>query len=277
MIGNVGAVFAFEWKRAWTWPRRMWWLLLTAFPVFIILIIRVNVFEASSSEQRANAGWQDVWRSLCAWLLFALIPMLVSMLGTLLWTTPAVSAELERRSWIYLAIRPNGGTAVLLGKYLAAVTWILPPALMGLTIAVLMTGIANASDMLRIWLTMVALICLAAPAYAAVYLLLGVIMPRRAMVLAVAYTLIFELVVSFIPAIINKITVQYHLRSLAAEWCDIKFMGPGAQSATAMQLIGSEPAWQHVATLVIQTIGMIALAVGVLRMKEFSSSAESDT
>lgn len=277
MIGNVGAVFAFEWKRALTLPRMMWWLLLTAFPIFIMLIIRLNVFEASSIEQRAGNAWQEVWRSLCAWLLFALIPMLVSMLGTLLWTTPAVSAELERRSWVYLAVRPNGGTAVLLGKYLAAVTWIIPPALMGLTIAVLAAGLAKSEDTLRVWMTMAGLVLLSAPAYAAIYLLIGVLLPRRSMVLAVAYTLVFELVISFVPAVINKITVQYRLRSLAAEWCDIKFMGPGSQSATAMQLIGSEPAWQHVVALVVQTTVIVVLAVVLLRAREFSTSAESDT
>jgi hypothetical protein len=43
-------------------------------------------------------------------------------LRTMLRATPAVSVELERRSWVYLAVRPNGSTAVLIGKYLAAVT-----------------------------------------------------------------------------------------------------------------------------------------------------------
>lgn len=114
-MGNVAAVFLFEWKRALTLPRMMWWGVLAAFPVFIVGVIRFTTYQIPPRE---------FW----AGMLYALIPMLVSMLGMLLWATPAISAELERRSWVYLTVRPNGGTAVLLGKYLAAVTWVIPPA-----------------------------------------------------------------------------------------------------------------------------------------------------
>ena len=69
-------------------------------------------------------------------MLFALVPMLVSMLGTFLWATPVVSAELERKSWVYLAVRPHGKVNVLIGKYLVAITWALSAALAGLCAAV---------------------------------------------------------------------------------------------------------------------------------------------
>ena len=289
MIGNVGAVFLFEWKRSLTLPRMLWWAVLAAFPIFIIGLVRFNAvvgpapskvvrhdgtvaaterLDPTPERVRSN----ELWRGLCAWLLFALVPMLVSMLGTLLWATPAISSELERRSWVYLAVRPNGGTAVLLGKYLAAVTWVIPPALVGISIAV---PLAGTGDSLRVWWTMVRLVLLSAPAYAAIYLLLGVVMPRRAMVLAVAYTLIFELMISFVPAVINKITVQYRLRSLAAEWCDISFSG-GSPSG-ALSLIGTEPVWHHITVLVLLPVFLVGLSVALLRSSEFSSAIESDT
>ena len=219
------------------------------------------------SERPQNAPPRELWIGF----LFALIPMLVSMLGTLLWTTPAISAELERRSWVYLTVRPNGATAVLLGKYLAAVSWVIPPALVGLTIAVYLSG---TDDWWRIWWTMTGLVCLSCPAYAAIYLLLGTLMPRRAMVLAVAYTLIFELIISFVPAVINKLTVQYRLRALLVDWCDLTF--PEGSPPGVLALIGDEPAWQHVAILMLMTPSLLALSVAFLRWSEFSSSAESD-
>ena len=40
---------------------------------------------------------------------------------------------------------------------------------------------------------------------AGIYLMLGTIFTKRAMVISVAYTLVFELVVSFVPALINKL------------------------------------------------------------------------
>ena len=296
-MGNVGAVFLFEWKRALTGPRILWWAVLAAFPIFIVGLIRYNaVLEPETETDRVEVHGRelttrlpsnrfrravpqlkmraksDLWRALCAWLIFALVPMLVSMLGTLLWTTPAISTELERRSWIYLSVRPNGGAAVLLGKYLAAVSWVILPALVSLSIAV---PLANTGDSFRIWWTMVRLVLLSTPAYAAIYLLIGVLMPRRAMVLAVAYTLIFELMISFVPAVINKITVQYRLRSLAAEWCDLSFT-EGSPTA-AMTLIGTEPVWQHIAVLICLTLVLVFGSIALLRSSEFSSAIESDS
>lgn len=265
MIGNIGAVFLFEWKRMLTVPRMAWSAVLAAFPVFIIGMVRFIT-------RNAPAPPPDVWLGLCAWLLFAMVPMLVSMLGTLLWATPAVSVELERRSWVYLAVRPNGSTAVLLGKYLAAITWVIPPALAGLTVAV---PLANTGDGLRIWLTMTGLVLLSCPAYGAIYLLLGVLMPRRAMVFAVGYTLLFELIISFIPAVINKITVQYRLRALAVNWGKLKIIS-GPQS-NVMTLFGEEPAWVHVMILISLTAALLATSVAVLRFSEFSTSAETDS
>jgi ABC-type transport system involved in multi-copper enzyme maturation permease subunit len=257
VTGNVAAVFLFEWKRALTLPRMAWWALLAFFPVFITGLIRFTAEETLPRE---------VW----AFFLFALVPMLVSMLGTLLWTTPAIATELERRSWVYLTVRPNGCTAVLIGKYLAAVTWVIPMALVGLSIAVPM---AHTGDGWRLWWTLIRLVCLSCPAYAAIYLLLGTIMPRRAMVLAVAYTLIFELVISFVPAVINKFSVQYRLRALLVRWFEIP-ISEGRQGA--MALIGDEPAWLHVTVLAIVIPTLLVLSVAILRRNEYTTSSESD-
>lgn len=301
MIGNVGAVFLFEWKRSLTVPRMAWWLVLAGFPVFIIGLIRFSI----------SAGVADAAppRELWIGFLFALVPMLVTMLGTMLWMTPAISAELERRSWVYLTVRPNGGTAVLLGKYLAAVTWVIPPVLLGLTCAVVIISpnakeaevIANArkhdsaqpfiinqhgerrlapsmalSELKpwQIWWAMARMVCLSAPAYAAVYLLLGTIMPRRGMVLAVGYSLLFELIISFVPAVINKLTVHHHLQALMLEWCELEI--PPEFMSGAATLIGNSPTWQHIAILMLYPPILLAISVAVLRSSEFSSSAESD-
>ncbi len=260
MIGNVIAVLLFEWKRALTLPRMAWWAVLALFPVFIVGLIRFLAIQNPSRETWAG-------------LLYAMIPMLVSMLGTLLWATPAISTELERRSWVYLALRPNGGTAVLIGKYLAAVTWVIPPALIGLTISV---PLADSGDGWRIWWTMFRLVCLSCPAYGAIYLLLGTLLPRRALVLAVAYTLIFEFIVRFIPAVINKLTVQFRLQALFVDWCDLANSGPGGRPTGAQPWFGDDPTWQHVAILLLLPPILLLIAVAILRWSEFSASAESD-
>lgn len=267
MIGNVIAVFLFEWKRALTVPRMAWWFVLAAFPVFIVGLIRFTTYQPPQRE---------VW----AGLLYFLVPMLVSMLGTLLWATPAISAELEQRSWVYLAVRPHGGSAVLLGKYLAAVTWVIPPALLGLTVAVPLTMSGNdwwrwwTTDGWPLWWTMARLVCLSCPAYGAIYLLLGTILPRRAMVLAVAYTLVFEVVVRLVPAVINKATVQFRLQALLVKWCDLPI--PGGRRSGLMAVIGDEPTWQHVAILLALPPVLLLGSIAILRWSEFSAAAESD-
>lgn len=257
-IGNVAAVFCFEWRRALTLPRLLWWAVMAFFPVFIVTLVRF-----SPHPPRPREPWIV--------FLFALIPMLISMLGTFLWTTPAVSAELERKSWIYLAVRPYGSTAVLLGKYLAAVTWVLPAAFVGLTISVI---IAPLAETWHVWWTIARLVLLSCPAYAAIYLVLGVLFPKRSMVIAVAYTLIFELLASFVPALINTLTVQYRLRSLLVRWEEIPLGRDGQLHAIA--LVSKAPPSFQVVVLLCYTLGLLVAAIALVRWCEFSAAAESD-
>lgn len=261
-MGNIGAVFCFEWKRALTAPRLIGWVTLALFPVFIVALLRIP----------GESPPREVWIGF----MFALIPMLLSMLGALLWTTSAIATELERRSWVYLTIRPNGGTAVLLGKYLAAVTWVLPAALLGLTLAVplTITSETRAGDPLMLWWAMARLVCLSCPAFSAIFLLLGIINPRRAMVLAVAYSLIFELIISWIPAVINKITVQFRLRALMIDWCEFDISGGGNRGVVS--LIGDAAPYEHVLVLLMIPPVLLAVSVALLRWSEFTSAAESD-
>jgi hypothetical protein len=157
-----------------------------------------------------------------------------------------------------------------LGKDLVAITWVIPPALIGLSIAV---PLSNSGDGWRIWWTMVRLVLLSCPAYGAIYLLLGTLMPRRGMVLAVAYTLILEFVVGFIPAVINKLTVQYRLRALFVRWCEIPV---DEKETEVLSLIGNAEPWQHVLTLLLLTPTLLAVSVAVMRRSEFASSSETD-
>ncbi len=257
MIGNVKAVVLFEWKRALTLPRMSWSLVLAIFPVFIVSIARFNY---------DTGDWTDEG---IYFVLYALIPMLVAMLGTFLWTTPAVSAELERKSWVYLTVRPYGSTAVLLGKYVAAVTWVIPPAVIAVTASVL---IAQPSQPGKAWTILTDLTLLAIPGYAAVYLLIGVVLPKRSMAIAVVYSLVFEVVLSNIPAVINQLTVQYRLRSLLVNWTEMDFGG-----VLSEQILGKpKPSVLHIVSLLIFTLIMLSLSVVVIRLREFSSAAESD-
>jgi len=258
MLNSIAAVFWFEWHRALTFPRLAWWGLFALFPSFIMGLIR---FTATRPPEIP-----ELWTVI----LFALVPMLVSMLGTFLWATPAVSSELEGNSWVYLAVRPNGATAVLLGKYLATVAWVLSAALVGLLLAVLLMPADGGA---RIGGVIARLTFLSCPAYAALYLLLGTLFPKRSMVVAVAYTLVFELVVGMVPAVINTLTVQYRVRTLLSLWGDISFQGTNTPH---LSFVGDPPAWEHVLILIAYTLVLLITAVGVVRISEFRTSDGGD-
>ena len=259
---SVWAVFQFELRRAVGWSRMIWWVVLALFPVLIVTLIRTNPVDTP----------RDQWWTI---ILFMLVPMLVSMLGTFLWTTPAVATELERKSWVYLAIRPHGRTAVLLGKYLAGVVWVMSAAIVGLTISWMS---ATGEEGWQPWLVNLKLTLLSCPAYAAIYLAIGTVMPKKAMVVAVAYTLIFELVISFVPAVINTLTVQFRLRTLLFEWANIDFEIEGADAGPfgTIAFVGEPPSTKHVLILIAYTVVMLIVALNLVRWSEFSAAAESD-
>lgn len=257
---SVATVFWFESRRALIPSRLVWWGVLTLFPALIIGMIRL-----ATADDNYPPGPE-------AWIvfLFALVPMLVSMLGTFLWASPVVSAELEGKSWVYLAVRPHGTTVVLLGKYLATVAWVLSSAIVSLLLAVLIVPLDDVGEILG---TILPLTMLSCPAYAALYLLLGTLFPRRAMVFAVAYTLIFELIVSMIPALINTITVQFRLRTLLYLWSDHPL---STDPNALLAFVGDAPAWEHVVVLIALTLVLLLAAVGIAREREFSAGEEGN-
>lgn len=257
-LKSVMAVFWFEWYRALTAARLAWWALLALFPAGIIVLIRLVA--------RHRVEPVEPWTVL----LFALIPMLVSMLGTFLWASPAVSSELEGRSWVYLAVRPHGTSAVLIGKYLATVTWVLSASLVALAAAV---AIMPHPDAFRIGGIVARITFLSVPAYGAVYLLLGTLFPKRSMVIAVAYTLVFEFVVSMIPALVNTLTVQFRIRTLLWLWADLPLNG---EVNALLAFVGDPPAWEHVFVLVAYTLVLVIAAVGVAQLREFPTSEEGE-
>ena len=92
------------------------------------------------------------------------------------------------------------------------------------------------------------------------------------MVIAVAYTLIFEFLVSLIPAVINKLTVQYRLRGLLFTWMDWRdlMIPAGGRSVS-----GNEPAWLHLVILGGGVIVILTVAVQLIQHKEYATVADN--
>jgi hypothetical protein len=262
-VPNILAVFRFEWRRSLALTRLAWWFVMAAFPATLtgVLVWRRVVMEDPNLP--IDPRWTLV--------LYALVPNVVCYMGLLLWVTPAVHAELQGRSWSYLAVRPGGKVAMLVGKYFAAVTWTVLAAWTGLSASIVVARPSHAGRMLLVLAVLTLLSCIA---YGAMYALVAGVFRRRAMVVAVAYTLIFEFIVTYVPAVINQLTVQYRLRCLLVGWMDWEDQQQLLGGPMAPALFGTAPWWQHVLILLATAAGLLAISAAVLRQSELVTADE---
>lgn len=257
------ATVRFEYSRIMSTGRIAWWFVLAGFPALIAGLIRVFPLSNASEEFDSHFFWSIA--------MYLLVPCITCAMGVLLSTGPAIATELEQRSWVYLATRPNGVFWLLLGKYLVAIAWASTAAIAGLTIAVMFTGQAT---ILRIWAGMAALSILSSMSYAAVYLVVGAIAPQRAMLFCVVWTAAVEGFMSFIPAMINRITVQYRLRTLFVDWVQ---PGDGIQDNPLFtQSLAEGPWYIQILWLAALTCVFMTAAQMIAHRREFTAAVESD-
>lgn len=258
------AVFRYELRKSVTAGRVAWWFVLALFPVTISLLSRwVQSNEGEIPLAERNSFWSI--------LLYVAIPCVCCAMSALLTAGPAIASELEQRSWIYLATRPHGIAWLLLGKFLVATLWAFTAAAAAVSVSIL---VINAPNPGSIWQGILGLAALAAPAYSATYLLLGSLFPRRSMVFCVMYTVGVEVLLGSFPAVINRITVQYRLRSLLTHWLPLS---DELRNSTAMQYTISDSGVPvHILWLAGITCGFVLLAIALTRVRQFTTAAESD-
>ena len=101
LLRGTWAAFRYQWSRSWTPSRFVWWLVLAAFPPFVIGL----TYFADSDRPPPEILVQ---------ILYVLVPNVACMLGVFLWTSSAVQSEVDNRGWIYLAVRPYAKLAHVL-------------------------------------------------------------------------------------------------------------------------------------------------------------------
>jgi ABC-type transport system involved in multi-copper enzyme maturation permease subunit len=259
----ISAVFCFEWKKSLTVARIAWWIALAAFAPVLVLLIQFTV-----PDEVEAAFWSG--------FLYVMIPCVVSMMGVFLWATPAIATELENRSWTYLAVRPQGPIAIVVGKFLVAISWTVLAAWLGLTASLLLIFPEQG---MRIWFVLAILSLLSCISYAGIFSLIGVMFPKRGMVIAVAYSLVIEVLLAFIPAMINRLTLQLRLRSLLVTWMEweenFATIGGSSGPGPATMIYNEAPVWWHLSVLAVVTIGALGLSILVLRWREFGTAGDN--
>lgn len=254
-------VMVFELRRSMTLGRGAIWCILVAFPVAIMVTMNVVARMAMGDEFQVADLLQPYGMTL-----YFLVPEVTCLLGLLLWATPAISTEIEGQTWVYLTLRSSGRRAVLLGKYLTAVVWTLSAALVAITICALATGTVEA---FRMWWVLSSLAMLSCFAHAALYILIGAVFYRRTMVAAVLYTMVVEFGLSFVPALVNKFTINYRLRGLLAngmEWDEAR--------SQAENVFGSEPTSVHLFALAVITTTLLIMALIKVERTEYPTQQE---
>jgi ABC-type transport system involved in multi-copper enzyme maturation permease subunit len=240
-------------------PRVLVGLALAMFPVMMVALIQYQGGHLAIGARGMVA-------------LYVLIPGLTCLMALLLWAAPAIHSEVEGRTWPYFAVRPWGKLSILLGKYLTAVAWTAAVAWISLSVCLLI--IRPHEKPLTTWCVLAALVGLSSLTYGSLFVLLGVVFLRRAMIVAVAYTFLMEFMTTFVPAVIHQLTVQYHLRSLLVKWMHWVKM-PQSIQIQQQWLFSDAPAWQHVLILFGFTSAMLIAASLVLRQRELVKPEEN--
>lgn len=269
-IRGVPAVFRFEWKRSFSVPRMVWWVLLTAFPPVLFGMIRLLIDPPAADSPQSAAFEASV-----PIMVSILCPGVVCMMGVFLWATPAITSELQGQSWVYLAVRPHGAISVLLGKYLVAVTWTLPAGLIASAMSVLILAPQEPGRLVWVEWRLVLLSCVA---YSAVFMLIGVLFTRRTMAVGVFYVLFVEVFLAMIPAVVNSFTIQFRLRCLLVRWMgwNQPIVSNNPDAGPFQAYFGEESDWWHLGVLLGMTAALLVAAALILRWRQFTTSAETD-
>jgi ABC-2 type transport system permease protein len=151
--------------------------------------------------------------------LYFLYPQSASILLALLYGTAILNAEIHNQTITYLFTRPLARWKIVLGKYLVNVAVLTAVTVPSVVISWLVLGTANTGSILfGVCIAVVA----ATVAFNAIFALFGVLLSRRAMILGLVYVGVFEFLLSFLPAVLNNLTVTYYLRSIVFRTADIR-------------------------------------------------------
>ena len=174
---------------------------------------------------------------------------------------PALASELEAGTWWFVTVRPRGAIATMAAKYLAAVVW---AGAAGYGALAVMLAVYPLDDRGRFAGALIPLVPLAVLAYAGLFLLLGVLNPRRGMLLAIAWMLLIEGLVGVLPSVAPRFTVLRHLANVGLARVDL-----ASRPELPEQFAGGTVA-SHVIVLLCYALLTVAAALALVTRREFA-------
>lgn len=262
-IGNATlGVIRYELVRSLTWMRALIWIALVFFPVALVTAtLQIAQIRDFSDSRTSSAVY---------FLMFILLPQAVTVLNMLLFAAPIVNAELESQTWIYAIVRPQARKAIMLGKYIVAVLWCGSCTTVSTLIIVAVASFYDIPDPEYLIGTLLTLCWLAAVCYGALFLAIGTFFQRRAMVYAFAYSIGVEVLMGWIPAVVNLFTISYRLRSLLFSWMSTK----QSISIRQMPFQWEDYPLKHLAILALLVTGLLALSIWRIDRNQYRWQSE---
>lgn len=248
LVHGILGVLRYELARTATPFRIILWLALTAFPVLLVgtTLYLVNIRDPENDYV------------ILAGLLYVLLPEVVTVLCMLLWAAPIVNDELESQTWIYIIVRPGGRRSLLLGRYIVAVAWTATCTTCSTVMAITAAHFLGIERAVEAGWVIGVLNILSAVVHGALFLLIGCLFQRRAMVYAFVYAVVVEAAMGWVPAVVNRFTISYRLRSLLLDWLNIDL---NQLARAELSFMWEEAAAAHVSILLIAVPVLLLVAI----------------
>lgn len=201
---------------------RKFWLLGIALclPILLLTLVQaaggfVEISDFAELDDPDLHG--PVQDALIAIFMYVLYPQVLCILASLIYGASLLVREVEDKTLVYLFSRAQPRWKILLSKYITTVVVLSLAIIASMSICFLIAGMPMG---VSTWCALAATIATACAAYTAIFALLGIVLPNRSMTIGLIYAIVVEFMLTFVPALINGITVSHYLRSLAIHISD---------------------------------------------------------
>lgn len=253
-----------EWRQTLA-GRRIWLaVILLALPVLLTVAVRAaGGFDAPNLPKDAGVTQADLQTGIAGVYLYVLYPMLSCGLLSLLYGSSLLASEIEGRTLTYLFTRPLPKWQIVLGKYLTVVCVLCVLISSSLTLSWTIIG---GSGGVKLWFSLLIACVGAVTSLVAIFALLGQLVPRRAIPAGIVYLVVFEGLLSLLPAVVHKASVHFYLRSLVFGLNDLKLPDE------VMDLIGPQSVPASCLALCLITAGALGGAMLQVTRRQFTMS-----
>jgi len=205
-------------------------------------------------------------------LIFTLIPHALAPLAALLYATGIIQDDVEDQTLTYLLVRPLPRWAIYWVKLLAAMTTtsLLTAAFATATFAaIVLTAKTPWTAETSVHAVKIAgLMTLTQVAYCGLFGLMGLIM-RRALVVGVAYIVLFEGILASFDTVARQLTIMYYFRVLAKHWFARYWPSPHYDSQWSINWTTQPTAQTCILTLLGIGLALGTIAAVVVARREF--------